>query len=91
MLSQRRYKRHIEGPKDSVSRKKCIEKRLPQFSLPFKYNENFPLLNSEILNDAHGYYVNKMTYVPAGFVKHVYEILSISSDDFADLEEEVLL
>ena len=58
---------------------------------PFKYNEKFPLLNSKILIDAHGYYVNKMTSVPAGFVKHVYEILSISSDDFADVEEEVLL
>ena len=91
ILSQGRYKRHIEGPKDSLLRKKCIEKRLPQFTRPFEYNEKFPLLNSEILIDAHGYYVNKMTYVPEGFVKHVCEIVSISSDDFADVEDEVLL
>eukprot|EP00943_MAST-04B_sp_MAST-4B-sp1_P001472 g1472.t1 len=50
------YFKKIKGPVDSVSRNKCLEKKLPNVARPFKYNDKFPLLKDEILYDAYNYY-----------------------------------
>ena len=79
------YFKKIKGPVDSVSRNKCLEKKLPNVARPFKYNDKFPLLKDEILYDAYNYYVNKITTVPTGFVQHVDDITEINEASHAYL------
>jgi len=72
----------VKGPSvDSISRKICLEKKLPSIERPFKYNNKFPLLKQEIINDAYNYYVKCWRSVPMGFVKHVEEMVHIDEDD----------
>ena len=60
---------------------------MPSIERPFKYNNKFPLLKQEIINDAYNYYVKCWRSVPMGFVKHVEEMVHI---DEGDIDHETL-
>jgi hypothetical protein len=87
----RTHLKKIKGPVDSISRKKCLEKKLPNVARPFKYNDKFPLLKDDILSDAYNYYVNKFTTVPTGFVKHVDDITEINEEHLNDIAFEIVV